>query len=141
MHHGSAHSGRPISDASSSVWWRATLPETPEQLEPLNPAPCPITLAWSAEDRIFPPAINGRIARQRIPDARFITLPDVARSGGRKPIPRSGSRSHPADRGCFAAVAVLDPDACFDRAEDQSGHLARWPWKFECGHDANRQSP
>ena len=24
------------------------------RLSPLDPAPCPITLAWSAEDRIFP---------------------------------------------------------------------------------------
>jgi pimeloyl-ACP methyl ester carboxylesterase len=56
---------------------RDELLATPEQLLPLNPLPCPITLAWSAKDRILPLAINGSIARERIPDARCITVPDV----------------------------------------------------------------
>ncbi len=56
---------------------RDDLLAAPEQLAPLNPLPCPITLAWSAEDRIFPPEVNGAIARERIPGARCITLADV----------------------------------------------------------------
>lgn len=56
---------------------REDLLSTPEQLLPLNPAPCPITLAWSAEDRILPPETNGVIAQARVPEARYISLADV----------------------------------------------------------------
>jgi len=48
-----------------------------ERVEPLDPLPCPITLAWSANDRIFPPAINGVIAQDRLPQATYVLLPDV----------------------------------------------------------------
>jgi pimeloyl-ACP methyl ester carboxylesterase len=50
---------------------------TTENLQPLDPLPCPITVAWSAKDRIFPPATFMVIARQRLPHARFLTLPGV----------------------------------------------------------------
>jgi pimeloyl-ACP methyl ester carboxylesterase len=39
--------------------------------------PCPITLAWSAEDRILPLQSNGVIAQARVPEARYISLADV----------------------------------------------------------------
>ncbi|ULE35593.1 alpha/beta hydrolase [Mycobacterium sp. IDR2000157661] len=55
----------------------ADLLGTQEMVEPLTPAPCPITLAWSARDRLFPPSINGEVARRRIPDAHYVELPDV----------------------------------------------------------------
>lgn len=48
-----------------------------DQLAPLDPAPCPITLAWSAQDRIFPVDVNGIRAQQLIPDARFRVLESV----------------------------------------------------------------
>jgi pimeloyl-ACP methyl ester carboxylesterase len=51
--------------------------DTSESLQPLDPLPCPITVAWSEKDRIFPPAIYLATARQRLPQARFITLPGV----------------------------------------------------------------
>ena len=50
---------------------------TTESVEPLDPVPCPITLAWSANDRIFPPAVNGAIAQDRLPQAAYVLLPDV----------------------------------------------------------------
>lgn len=50
---------------------------TTESIAPLDPLPCPITLAWSEHDHIFPPAVNGLTARRRLPAARFILLPDV----------------------------------------------------------------
>ncbi|OBJ83275.1 alpha/beta fold hydrolase [Mycobacterium sp. 1245852.3] len=50
---------------------------TPESTAALNPLPCPITLAWSAKDKIFPPEINGLIARQRLPHAAYVLLPDL----------------------------------------------------------------
>ncbi|MGH2833084.1 MAG: alpha/beta fold hydrolase, partial [Solirubrobacteraceae bacterium] len=48
-----------------------------DQLAPLDPSPCPITLAWSAQDRIFPVDVNGVRARELIPEARFIVLDGV----------------------------------------------------------------
>ena len=48
---------------------------TGEQIEPLDPLPCPITLAWAADDAILPLAVNGAIARARLPQARFVVLP------------------------------------------------------------------
>ncbi len=50
---------------------------TRESTAPLTPLPCPITLAWAANDRIFLPHVNGRTARQRLPQATFVLLPDV----------------------------------------------------------------
>jgi pimeloyl-ACP methyl ester carboxylesterase len=49
----------------------------PAQLAPLDPPPCPITLAWSAQDRLFPVKVFGSRARELIPGARFIVLDDV----------------------------------------------------------------
>lgn len=50
---------------------------TSELVESLDPLPCPITLAWSAHDRILPPSVNGAIARQRLPQAAYTELADV----------------------------------------------------------------
>jgi pimeloyl-ACP methyl ester carboxylesterase len=51
--------------------------ETSESVAPLDPLPCPITLAWAANDRILPLCVNGATARERIPQATFVVLPDV----------------------------------------------------------------
>jgi pimeloyl-ACP methyl ester carboxylesterase len=50
---------------------------TTEQIPPLDPLPCPITLAWSSEDRVVPLAVNGAVARRRLPEARFVVLSGV----------------------------------------------------------------
>ncbi|MFG3621003.1 alpha/beta fold hydrolase [Nocardia sp. NPDC047654] len=50
---------------------------TVEQMPEVAELPCPITLAWSGEDVIFPPRVNGRIARERLPQARFEVLPGI----------------------------------------------------------------
>jgi pimeloyl-ACP methyl ester carboxylesterase len=50
---------------------------TEEELAPLDPLPCPTTLAWSGNDRILPLAVNGQLARVRLPQARFVVLPGV----------------------------------------------------------------
>jgi pimeloyl-ACP methyl ester carboxylesterase len=47
---------------------------TDESLPLLDPAPCPITIAWSGEDRLLTPGANGVLARRLVPGARFITL-------------------------------------------------------------------
>ncbi len=47
------------------------------QIAPLDPLPCPITLAWSEKDSLLPVATYGKIARERLPQATFEVLPDV----------------------------------------------------------------
>ena len=56
---------------------RTDLLDTDEQLAPLDPPPCPITIAWSARDRVLPLEVNGARARELIPGARFIVLEGV----------------------------------------------------------------
>lgn len=48
-----------------------------EQAAALDPLPCPITLAWAEYDRLVPAETYGRTARQRLPGARWVLLPDV----------------------------------------------------------------
>lgn len=50
---------------------------TAELAEPLDPLPCPVTLAWSERDKVFPVDVNGAIARQRLPQATFVLLRGV----------------------------------------------------------------
>jgi pimeloyl-ACP methyl ester carboxylesterase len=56
---------------------RDDLLATDEQLAPLDPPPCPITIAWSARDRIFPIRHFESRARERVPGATFVALGDV----------------------------------------------------------------
>jgi pimeloyl-ACP methyl ester carboxylesterase len=51
--------------------------DSPEQLQPLDPLACPVTIAWSRGDRVLPLAINGERAQQLFPAARFVALDDV----------------------------------------------------------------
>jgi pimeloyl-ACP methyl ester carboxylesterase len=48
---------------------------TDEQVAPLDPLPCPITIAWSEKDRILPVELCEPIARDRLPGATFTILP------------------------------------------------------------------
>jgi pimeloyl-ACP methyl ester carboxylesterase len=48
-----------------------------ERLEPLDPLPCPVTLAWSGCDRILPPHVYGATARKRLPRANYVLLPGL----------------------------------------------------------------
>jgi len=48
-----------------------------DELAPLDPLPCPVRLAWSGDDAILPVAVNGAVARARLPSARFEVLPGV----------------------------------------------------------------
>jgi pimeloyl-ACP methyl ester carboxylesterase len=50
---------------------------TDEEIAPLDPLPCPVTLVWSEEDRIVPIELNGPVARRRLPRADFVVLPGV----------------------------------------------------------------
>lgn len=44
---------------------------------PMDPLPCPVTIAWSENDAMLPLAICEQIVRQRLPAATFLVLPDV----------------------------------------------------------------
>ena len=48
-----------------------------EAAEPLDPLPCPITLAWSEFDRLVPIEPYGRMARELLPGATWTVLPGV----------------------------------------------------------------
>ncbi|WP_259316248.1 alpha/beta fold hydrolase [Capillimicrobium parvum] len=50
---------------------------TGEEVAPLDPLPCPVTLAWSGSDTLLPVEVNGAVARARLPDARLVVLPGV----------------------------------------------------------------
>ncbi len=48
-----------------------------EHIAPLDPLPCPVTIAWSGNDRVIPVPACDKIARERVPQASFTTLPGV----------------------------------------------------------------
>lgn len=48
-----------------------------DHVEPLDPLPCPVTLAWSEFDRLVPAETYGRAARERLPGAEWVLLPEV----------------------------------------------------------------
>jgi pimeloyl-ACP methyl ester carboxylesterase len=49
-----------------------------EHCAPMDPLPCPITIAWAEKDTVLPLELYGMIARDRLPGAAFSVLPDVA---------------------------------------------------------------
>ena len=51
--------------------------ETDEHLAPLDPPPCPTTIAWGKLDRVLPLKRNGAYAREAVPGARFVEFDDV----------------------------------------------------------------
>ncbi|GAB2724138.1 alpha/beta hydrolase [Nocardia thraciensis] len=48
--------------------------DTGSEIAPLDPLPCPVTLAWAVADRLLPISVNGAVARDRLPRARFEIL-------------------------------------------------------------------
>jgi pimeloyl-ACP methyl ester carboxylesterase len=55
----------------------ADLLATTDSIAPMEPMPCPITLAWSAHDRVLPLKTAGARARETLPKAHFVVLEDV----------------------------------------------------------------
>jgi pimeloyl-ACP methyl ester carboxylesterase len=55
----------------------ADLLGTKELVPLLDPPPCPITLAWSEKDRVFPVRFYAPLARERVPGATYRVLEDV----------------------------------------------------------------
>jgi pimeloyl-ACP methyl ester carboxylesterase len=56
-----------VNDLSADAW----------HIAPLNPLPCPITIAWAEKDTLLPLEVYGTVARERLPQATFTVLPDV----------------------------------------------------------------
>jgi pimeloyl-ACP methyl ester carboxylesterase len=50
---------------------------TEETIEPLLELDCPVTIAWAERDRILPLRDCLPVARELVPDARFVILPGV----------------------------------------------------------------
>ncbi|WP_205314519.1 alpha/beta fold hydrolase [Nocardioides houyundeii] len=48
---------------------------TTEAIAPLDPLPCPVTLAWPEQDRIFSAAVHGVTASRLVPGARHVSMP------------------------------------------------------------------
>lgn len=48
-----------------------------EHLAPLDPLPCPVTIAWAHEDEVLPLSRYEAAVRSRLPGARFVVLPGV----------------------------------------------------------------
>jgi pimeloyl-ACP methyl ester carboxylesterase len=48
-----------------------------ESIGAFESLPCPITIAWSAHDRVLPLRTAGALAREEMPDARFLILDAV----------------------------------------------------------------
>jgi pimeloyl-ACP methyl ester carboxylesterase len=48
-----------------------------DAVAPMHPLPCPITVAWAAEDDILPIAKYQAAVLERLPGARFLVLPNV----------------------------------------------------------------
>ncbi|HTR73949.1 MAG TPA: alpha/beta hydrolase [Solirubrobacterales bacterium] len=52
-------------------------PATPEALPPLDPLPCPVTIAWGSLDRLFPIDRYRLNTERLVPGARFVVLDGV----------------------------------------------------------------
>lgn len=66
-----------VIDASLDCAVVEDLFDTEESLAPLDPLPCPITIAWSRGDRVLPLESNGRRAMVLVPGATFVVLDNV----------------------------------------------------------------
>jgi len=64
------------------------------QMEPMDPLPCPITIAWSEKDAFLPMASYDKTVRERLPHATFNILPGVGQSANNR-RPRSSGAHHP----------------------------------------------
>jgi pimeloyl-ACP methyl ester carboxylesterase len=56
-----------VADLTASEW----------QIQPLNPLPCPVTIAWSEKDALLPLTKYRKKAQERLPQATFTVLPGV----------------------------------------------------------------
>ena len=48
-----------------------------ESIGAFESLPCPVTIAWSAKDRVLPLKTAGALAREEMPAARFLVLEGV----------------------------------------------------------------
>ena len=48
-----------------------------EMVAPLDPLPCPVTVAWAEHDRILPLTTYREAVHARLPGASFVVIPDV----------------------------------------------------------------
>jgi pimeloyl-ACP methyl ester carboxylesterase len=66
-----------ISDHAACTLGKVLDVTATDTVAPMDPAPCPITVAWAAEDDILPLAKYQAAVQDRLPGARFVVLPKV----------------------------------------------------------------
>jgi pimeloyl-ACP methyl ester carboxylesterase len=66
-----------LADATIGCEVAYELLEDQQEMEALDPPPCPIVLAWAEKDVLFPPDLYGARARELMPGAEFKLLEDV----------------------------------------------------------------
>lgn len=66
-----------VKDVLACTVTKEVLSTEEEQVTPMDPLPCPITIAWSEKDTLTPLTPYGELAHQRLPQATFTVLPDV----------------------------------------------------------------
>jgi pimeloyl-ACP methyl ester carboxylesterase len=48
-----------------------------QRVAPMDPLPCPVTIAWAERDAVLPLELFGNTAKERLPGAAFTVLPGV----------------------------------------------------------------
>jgi pimeloyl-ACP methyl ester carboxylesterase len=66
-----------VADIAGCTAVRDVFSTDAERVEPMDPLPCPITIAWAEHDSLLPLADYEDAVRQRIPGAAFLVLPGV----------------------------------------------------------------
>jgi pimeloyl-ACP methyl ester carboxylesterase len=73
-----AHQARQVIDDQAGCAAARTLEiGDDETIAPLDPLPCPMTVAWARHDEVLPMADYAEAVRTRLPAARFVVLPGV----------------------------------------------------------------
>jgi pimeloyl-ACP methyl ester carboxylesterase len=73
-----AHAVELADDGLGCTIFNEILVSDDERVAPMDPLPCPVTIAWGERDALLPVEMYGRTVRERLPQATFEILPDVA---------------------------------------------------------------
>jgi pimeloyl-ACP methyl ester carboxylesterase len=66
-----------IGDQAKCTLARRLRIDDDDVVAPLDPLPCPVTVAWAEHDRVLPLTTYREAVRLRLPGASFIVIPDV----------------------------------------------------------------
>jgi pimeloyl-ACP methyl ester carboxylesterase len=66
-----------INDALECTLLHDIVNNADDHVAPMDPLPCPITIAWAENDTMVPLELSEAVVRERLPRATFTVLPDV----------------------------------------------------------------